>query len=43
MDKTGMKYGHLTLIDKADSGGNGIGALWNEQCDCGNVEQKRAK
>jgi hypothetical protein len=43
MDRTGMKYGHLTFIDKADKGINGEGALWNVRCDCGNVSQKRAK
>lgn len=43
MDRTGMKYGHLTFIDKASSGIGSQGALWNLRCDCGNVSQKRAK
>lgn len=35
----GMKFGHLTLLQYARPGGQGVGSIWFARCDCGNVRE----
>jgi hypothetical protein len=40
---TGNRHGHLTLLHKVASNGQGVGATWSAKCDCGRVVDVIAK
>lgn len=43
LDYHDKKFGHLTMVAYAKSGGSGRGAIWLARCDCGNVKEVLAK
>lgn len=40
---TGCKFNHLTLLRRVKEGGQGVGAIWMAQCDCGNEREVIAR
>lgn len=40
---SGIRSGNLTLLSRAQSGGPGVGVIWNVRCDCGVIKKLVAK